>query len=172
MAASTSAKWLSDSEQAAWRSFILTAQLVEETLSRQLQRDAGMPHAYYGILVALSESPDSTMRMNDIARMLRYSQSRLTHAMNSLEAKGWVRRERNDADRRGQWAVLTDVGRAKLVETAPGHVAEVRRAMFDALSPEQVAQLRAICDTLLAGLDTSGCPPVTGQNELGASFAP
>jgi DNA-binding MarR family transcriptional regulator len=112
-----------------------------------------MPHVYYGILVALSESSDRTMRMSELARFLRYSQSRLTHAVNSLESKGWVRREQSDVDRRGQWAVLTEAGHAKLVESAPGHVAAVRDAVFDRLTPEQVAQLGAICDALLDGLD-------------------
>src|SRR4051794_21852 len=109
-------KWLTSDEQATWRSFVLTTQLIDEALDRQLQRDAGMPHVYYGILVALSESPEATMRMSDLASLLRYSQSRCTHAINSLESKGWVRRERSDVDRRGQWAVLTEQGRAALVE--------------------------------------------------------
>ena len=45
-----------------------------------------------------------------------------------------------------------------LEEKAPGHVAEVRSRMFDRLSPEQVSQLREICETILDGLDTSDCP--------------
>jgi DNA-binding MarR family transcriptional regulator len=138
-------RWLTADEQTTWRSYLLTTQLVDEALDRQLQRDAGMPHVYYGILVALSESSDRTMRMSELARFLRYSQSRLTHAVNSLESKGWVRREQSDVDRRGQWAVLTEAGHAKLVESAPGHVAAVRDAVFD--------RLGAICDALLDGLD-------------------
>jgi hypothetical protein len=41
---------------------------------------------YYGILVALSEAPDSSMRMSDLARFLRYSQIRVTHADPSVTA--------------------------------------------------------------------------------------
>ncbi|MFN8051689.1 MAG: MarR family transcriptional regulator [Acidimicrobiales bacterium] len=148
--------WLNADEQATWRSYLLTTQLVDESLDRQLQRDAGIPHAYYGILVSLSESDDARMRMSDLASRLRYSQSRMTHAVNSLEAKGWVRRERSDVDRRGQWAVLTPTGRAALSAAAPGHVAEVRRVVIDRLSTEQVTQLRDICDTILDGFDQTG----------------
>ena len=97
---------LSPEEQATWRAFLLTSQLLDEALDRQLQRDAGMPHAYYAILVTLSEAPAATLRMSELAAVLRYSQSRMTHAVRSLEGSGWVRREQCPDDRRGQLAVL------------------------------------------------------------------
>jgi DNA-binding MarR family transcriptional regulator len=144
--------WLSDDEQLAWRAFLMASQLIDEALDRQLQRDAGMPHAYYAILVALSESPDRKQRMSDVAALLRFSQSRMTHAIARLERDGWVRREQCPTDRRGQLAVLTDDGLRALEAAAPGHVAEVRARVFDRLSDDQVQQLREICETILAGL--------------------
>ena len=146
-------RWLSDDEQATWRSLVLLNQLLDEALDRQLQRDAGMPHAYYQVLVALSESDSGQVRMSDLARFLRYSPSRLTHAVASMERRGWARREPCPSDRRGQLAVLTPAGRRAIQGAAPGHVAEVRSRVFDRLSDEQAAQLRTICETLLAGLD-------------------
>lgn len=146
--------WLSEDEQRTWRSFILASRLIDETLDRQLQRDANMPHAYYGILVALSEAPGTTLRMSDLARHLRYSQSRMTHAISSMERSGWAKRTNCPTDRRSQLVSITPVGTKVLEETAPGHVAEVRTAVFDKLSDEQVVQLRNICTTLLAGLDS------------------
>src|SRR5436190_655223 len=55
-------------------------------------------------------------------------------------------------ERRGQNAVLTDDGFAALEAAAPFHVESVRRHLFDVLSTEQLAQLRAINDTLLEHL--------------------
>jgi DNA-binding MarR family transcriptional regulator len=156
---SSDTRWLTPEEQATWRAWLLTSQLLDEALDRQLQRDAGMPHAYYAILVALSEAPAVTLRMRDLAAVLRYSQSRMTHAVRSMEGNGWVRRERYPEDGRGQLAVLTDEGRRVLERTAPGHVAEVRRQVFDRLSEEQVTGLRDICETLLSGLDMGSLPP-------------
>lgn len=151
--------WLTPEEQATWRAFLLASQLLDEALDRQLQRDAGMPHAYYAILVTLSEAPASSLRMSELAAGLRYSQSRMTHAVRSLEGNGWVRRQRSPDDRRGQLAVLTDDGRRALARAAPGHVAEARRQVFDRLSQEQVTELRHICETLLEGLDVP--PPLS-----------
>jgi DNA-binding MarR family transcriptional regulator len=153
-------RWLSDDEQAAWRAFMLVTHLLDDALDRQLQRDADMPHAYYGILAALSEAPGATLRMSDLARMLRYSPSRLTHAVARLEDRGWVTRRRCPTDGRGQLAGLTAGGLRALTTAAPGHVREVRARVFDRLSGDQVTQLRAICDTLLTGLDvTAGDRP-------------
>ncbi|WP_219471591.1 MarR family winged helix-turn-helix transcriptional regulator [Nonomuraea rhizosphaerae] len=138
-------RWLDDEEQRTWRSFLAATQLVNEALDRQLQRDAGMPHTYYMILVALSEAPERTMRMSELAARAQSSQSRLSHAVARLEERGWVRRQRCDSDRRGNFAVLTGDGFAALAAAAPGHVEEVRRSLFDALTPEQVGHLAEIC---------------------------
>ena len=146
----TEVQWLDSEEQAAWRAFLFASQMLDEALDRQLQRDAGLPHAYYGILVALSEAPGRTLRMTELARLRRHSPSRTTHAVASLERAGLVERRRCPDDGRGQLATLTDAGQATLVDAAPGHVAEVRRRVFDRLSREQVAALTDACTTLIA----------------------
>src|SRR5947199_327661 len=50
-------RWLTTEQQRAWRSYIEAVRLLQEALDAQLQADAGMPHAYYEILVRLSEVP-------------------------------------------------------------------------------------------------------------------
>ncbi len=117
-------------------------------IEQQLQRDAGMPHTYFEILVRLAEANGGRLRMSELAVSTLGSRSRLSHAVNRLEKVGWVRREGIESDRRGQVAILTDEGRQKLKETAPGHVETVRQAVFDALTEEQVGQLHDICAAL------------------------
>ena len=131
-------RWLDDDEQRAWRAFLRAASAVDEALDRQLQREAGMPHAYYQVLAMLSEVPDRTLRMSELAGLTTSSASRLSHAVARLEERGWVRREKHPTDRRGALAVLTDDGWDALVAAAPGHVAAVRAAVFDRLDAEQV----------------------------------
>ena len=145
--------WLSEDEQRTWRAFVGTSELLFDALDRQLSRDAGMPHAYYRILSQLSEAPGRALRMTDLAARTRASQSRLSHAVARLEEAGWVRRVPCPSDRRGTFAELTDAGLAALAAAAPGHVAAVREHLFDQLSPEQVGQLRRICEAALAKLD-------------------
>ncbi|WP_204004357.1 MarR family winged helix-turn-helix transcriptional regulator [Micromonospora lutea] len=141
-------RWLTPDEQRTWRSFLTASRALMDTLDRELQRDAGMPHAYYEILVRLSEAPERRLRMSELADVSGSSRSRLSHAVSRLEAAGWVRREDCPTDRRGQIAHLTDDGFAKLAAAAPGHVEGVREHLFDALSPAQVEQLRHISEVL------------------------
>ncbi|WP_433121533.1 MarR family winged helix-turn-helix transcriptional regulator [Micromonospora sp. CA-246542] len=148
-------RWLDPDEQRTWRAFLASSRTLMDTLDRELQRDAGMPHAYYEILVRLSEAPGRQLRMSELAEAAGSSRSRLSHAVARLEEAGWVRREDCPTDRRGQIAVLTDDGFATLAAAAPGHVDGVRRHLFDALSPAQVDQLRRISETLAEHLSRS-----------------
>jgi DNA-binding MarR family transcriptional regulator len=145
-------RWLSDDEQQTWRAFLWASQLLRESLERQLQRDARMPHAYYMILAMLSEAPGRTMSMTDLAEVTRSSASRLSHAVAKLESQSWVTRDKHPENGRITLTTLTDQGFAELVATAPGHVEQVRAALFDRLTPAQVEQLRQISLTVLAGL--------------------
>ncbi|MFF9197385.1 MarR family winged helix-turn-helix transcriptional regulator [Streptomyces sp. NPDC014779] len=151
----TEPRWLSDEEQRVWRSYLHATTLLEDHLDRQLQRDAGMPHVYYGLLVQLSQAPRRRMRMTELAKNAKITRSRLSHAVARLEKNGWVSREDCPSDKRGQFAALTDEGYEVLRRTAPGHVDAVRQALFDRLSPEQVEQLGGIMRTLAEGLQPS-----------------
>jgi DNA-binding MarR family transcriptional regulator len=143
---------LTDEEQRAWRAYLTASRALFDALDRELQRDSGMPHAYYEILVRLSEAPRRTLRMSELADATGSSRSRLSHAAARLEAFGWIRRRTCDTDRRGQLAELTDAGFDALVAAAPGHVEGVRRHVFDPLTPAQVRQLTEISERMLAGL--------------------
>src|SRR3712207_1232268 len=150
-------RWLDASEQQVWRSFLTATSALFESLDRQLHIDADMPHAYYEILVRLSEAPDRTLRMRELADRSSYSRSRLSHAVSRLEAQGWVERRECSEDRRGLLAVLTDEGFAALEAAAPGHVEAVRTLLFDPLTPEQVRQLGEISAAILRGAAGEAC---------------
>ena len=145
-------RWLNDDEQYAWRAWLAATRLLNAQLDRELQRDAGIPHTYYEILVRLSEAPGWRLRMSDLADASESSRSRLSHAVARLEEAGWVTREACPTDRRGAFAVLTQSGFDALAAAAPGHVEGVRKHLFDRLTPEQVRALAEICDAVIDGL--------------------
>ncbi|MGY2004299.1 MarR family winged helix-turn-helix transcriptional regulator [Blastococcus sp. SYSU DS1024] len=151
-------RWLDPEEQKAWRAWLYSAQLLLDRLDRELSHRTGISHAYYEILVALSEAPERMMRMSELADRCLSSRSRLSHAVSRLEERGWVRRQVCAEDGRGQLAVLTDEGFAALEGAAPVHVEGVRRELFDQLSPAQVAAMRDLGETLLRHLDPTRIP--------------
>jgi len=147
--------------------FLSATQTLFSAVETQLQRDSGIPHGYYEILVRLSEAEGRALRMSQLAEASTSSKSRLSHAVARLEERGWVERLDCETDRRGQVARLTDVGYAALAAAAPAHVEQVRRSLFDRLSPDQVSQLAAICSAIAAGEqgDVECCPsPCDGED--------
>jgi DNA-binding MarR family transcriptional regulator len=145
-------RWLTKPELDVWVNVAQLLVLLPTALDRQLREEAGIPHAYYLILAFLSGAPDRAMRMTDLARAVGTTTSRLSHAVTNLEERGWLGRHACRTDKRGQIAQLTDTGMTVLETAAPGHVAEVRRLVFDNLTADDVAQLRAITDKILPAL--------------------
>ncbi|MEV5714594.1 MarR family transcriptional regulator [Amycolatopsis mediterranei] len=145
-------RWLTTEEQRVWRAYRDLSLLLEDTLDQRLRNDAGLSHLYYSVLVFLSEAPERRLRMTDLAEHLKVARSRLTYTISRMQDEGWVRREGSPGDKRGQLAVMTDAGMALLERAAPGHVATVRTAVFDRLSPDQVRTFGEVCETILTGL--------------------
>jgi DNA-binding MarR family transcriptional regulator len=121
----------------------------------QLERDANLSFIEYHALARLSEDPHHRLRMSELAAVTNASLSRLSHLIKRLESWGLVRREPDPTDGRFTIAVLTDAGYAKLVATAPTHVACVRQLVIDEFSAAELAQLRTLCDRIVARVDAS-----------------
>jgi DNA-binding MarR family transcriptional regulator len=155
-------RWLTAEEQRTWRAFLVGVQTLLSTVESQLQRDSDVPFGYYEILVRLSEAPGRSLRMSQLATAATSSKSRLSHAVARLEERGWVERMDCETDRRGQFARLTDAGFAALEAAAPSHVEQVRRSLFDRISPDQARQLNAIMTAVAAAgvpdAESASCP--------------
>jgi DNA-binding MarR family transcriptional regulator len=134
-------RWLTEPEQQAWLAFITTAHLLDRKLDQQLERDAGLSHLQYEILVRLSAAPAQELRMSELAAVLQDSKSKLTYQIDRLERAGLVRRRSCPSNLRAVYAVLTDAGASTLAGAAPGHVAAVRELFIDVLTPDQLAVL-------------------------------
>jgi DNA-binding MarR family transcriptional regulator len=155
----TEPRWLTPKEQVAWRSFIEGSRALVDALDRQLQVDNALPHAYFEVLVPLSEAPNRALRMSELADQTRSSRSRLSHAVSRLEERGWVKRADCATDKRGQLAILTDEGMDVVRAAAPGHVAAVRKYLIDRLTPEQLNALGEIGRVMLTSTSECALPP-------------
>src|SRR3954471_20678617 len=148
--------WLDDEQQAAWVRLIAMVELLPGVLDTQLRREADLTHFEYFLLAMLSEAPERTLRMTALARRTNATLPRLSHVVRRLEERGLVERFPCPEDGRATNARLTESGWAKVVQTAPGHVATVREQVIDALTPAQVKQLTAIAGAVLERLDPDG----------------
>jgi DNA-binding MarR family transcriptional regulator len=151
-------RWLNDTELAAWIPFSGMLIGLLSALETQL-RDAKLSLFGYLVLAGLSEAPERTLAMSDVAVRAGGSLSRLSHAVSALERQGWVTRHPAPANRRITLATLTEAGYAKLVASAPAHVETVRRLVIDPLTKQQLNQLGRVSETILTELNAASEPP-------------
>jgi DNA-binding MarR family transcriptional regulator len=151
-------RWLDAEEQRIWYSFAYVLNRLPAALDAEMQRDAGISQFEYMVLSALSMAPGRTLRMSDLAKYTASTLSRLSNVVGRLENRGWVSRTADPADRRASLARLTDDGWDKVVASAPAHVDEVRRLVFDPLTKAQQRQLRQIADRVLKVIDPDRDP--------------
>lgn len=145
-------RWLTATEQRAWRSYMEGNQRLMEVLNRDLQDAHDLSLAEYRILVLLSEAPNGSLRMSDLADGVLSSRSRLTHQIRRMEVQGMVMRDTCLEDGRGVLAVLTEEGHRRHAEAAPTHVASVRRNLIDLLTKSQLRVLAEIFEKVEAAL--------------------
>jgi DNA-binding MarR family transcriptional regulator len=151
-------RWLNDTELAAWIPFSGMLIGLLSALDTQL-RDAKLSLFGYLVLAGLSEAPERTLAMSDVAVRAGGSLSRLSHAVSALERRGWVTRHPAPANRRITLATLTEAGYAKLVASAPAHVETVRRLVIDPLTKQQLTQLGRVSETILTELNAASERP-------------
>lgn len=152
MTSSEAVRWLDDVEMTAWRAYVETYADLEAMLDAHL-KPHGLNLGDYQVLVYLSEAPNQSLRMCDLAERLHLSPSGLTRRLDGLVRAMWVAREASDGDRRVMLAVLTDAGRAELIRVAPHHVASVRHHLIDRLTREQLETMAEIFTLVRTGLD-------------------
>ncbi|MGW1028182.1 MarR family winged helix-turn-helix transcriptional regulator [Streptomyces sp. NPDC002577] len=150
-------RWLTDEEHEVWMALGSMLIRLPFALDQQLQRDAGISHFEYQVLAGLSMAPERTLRMSDLAFFADGSLSRLSHVVKRLEKQGWVRRTADPVNGRYTLAILTDTGWDKVVATAPGHVEEARRLVFDPLTKAQQKQLREIGHRIGKAIGPDAC---------------
>jgi len=121
-------------------------------IDSQLQRESGLSMAEYMAMAMLSNAPQRTMRMSDLAKVTNASLSRLSHLVKRLEQREWIRREQDSVDARVTNAILTDVGLAALSSAAPGHVRGIRKLVLDSLPAGHLRRLAQDATAITAAI--------------------
>ena len=149
-------QWLTADEQRAWRAYVRAGTLLTARLNRQLQADSGLSLPEYEVLVQLSEAPDGQLRPFQLGLALDWEQSRLSHLLARMIRRGFVIRQDCPGDRRGALVVLTRAGHVAIESAAPGHVAAVRRLIFDQMDSAQAAAFGQAFEAILTALEDPG----------------
>lgn len=145
-------RWLDSQETSAWLQLWSMVAWLPTRLDAQLREDAGLSLAEYHVLSQISMAPEQRMRLSELAEVTNTTISHLSRVVSRMEKADWVRREPDPTDGRATLGVLTEAGTEKVAATAPGHVAAVRRYVFDNLTPEQVLALGDVAGEIVAAV--------------------
>ncbi|MGW4595905.1 MarR family winged helix-turn-helix transcriptional regulator [Streptomyces sp. NPDC004457] len=123
--------------------------LLVNQAGRSLQSEFGLSATDYTVLAELTRAPDDHLRVMELAKVLGWEKSRVSHHLSRMVKRGLVTREDCADDGRGAYVAVTAAGRAAIEAAAPRHVEDVRRLFLDHLTPGQVVLLAEITDTVI-----------------------
>jgi len=142
---------------ATWQAFLRASILLMDRLDAELHGHA-LSLADYEILVNLSAEPAGELRMTELAARTLVSRSGLTRRLDRLVESGLVERRNCPTDRRGVYAVLTDLGRRRLEDAAPTHVEGVRRHFISRLEGQDLHALAASLNAVVESAVSPAAP--------------
>ena len=135
-----------------WRIFIETSERLRAAIGSRLQADSGLSTGDYAVLLSLTEAPGNRVRSSELASLVGWERSRLSHHLGRMEQRGLIRREDCATDSRGAEAVLTPEGADAFRRASAPHLHAVQELFVSALAPEQRAAIRGIAEDLSAHL--------------------
>ncbi|MEO8260956.1 MAG: MarR family transcriptional regulator [Pseudolysinimonas sp.] len=146
-----------------WREFVTMHRHLARELDRQLQRDAGISQADFSVLIMLSERPQQQLRTGELAELLAWEKSRVSHQVTRMEARDLVERTDCATDGRGTWVGLTDEGRRVLRDASADHAAKIRALFFDQLHEPEKAALGTASRRILDAMNPEACEIVADE---------
>ncbi|GGM16708.1 MarR family transcriptional regulator [Streptomyces fumigatiscleroticus] len=142
-------RWLTTTEEQAWRGLLRMHDLLVSRTGRSLQNEFGLSATDYTVLAELTRAPDGNLRISELAQVLGWEKSRVSHHLTRMAKRGLITREECADDRRGAFVVVTPEGRAAITAAAPHHVTDVRQYFLDHLTPGQITLLAEIADVVI-----------------------
>jgi DNA-binding MarR family transcriptional regulator len=125
-----------------------------------LQREQCLSFGDYIVLFFVSQAPDQTLGLSELAARCQQSLSAISRTIGRLKADGLVRREQSARDARAYNAILTDAGLARLQGATPLHHDCVRRYLLDQLHGVDLRALGAALERIAAAEDSTSAPSV------------
>lgn len=139
-----------------------------ESYSRDLAQSAGLTAVQFRALQLIAERGRSTA--TEIAQRMIISQANVTSLVDKLVKKGFVTREKSQADRRQTNIIITDLGRAT-VDNAPDALQQQFVARFEAMEDWEQSMIVASLERVAAMLNAANidASPVLHSGEINSS---
>lgn len=160
---------VSEDDWGLWRAFVTMHRHLARELDRQLQRDAGISQADFSVLGRLSEAPDRKLRTGELAELLAWEKSRVSHQVARMESRGLLERTECDTDGRGTWVGVTAEGRRTLLAATRDHAAAIRGLFLDELSDDEKAAIDDVSRRVLDRINPAACDLESAPSRVSAA---
>lgn len=138
---------LTQEELALWRMFRKMAENIQVRVNRELTEGSALTGPEFVVLSRIAEAGGQAVRQQDLADMMRWEKSRLSHQLARMERNGFVERRRPAA---GTAMIrITPLGEKKVLLARPIYAAALHKYFLDKLSPEQIMAIRSLEDRLV-----------------------
>ncbi len=131
-----------------WRDYIETAEALRTRLASRLQAESSLSSGDYQVLLALTEAPEHTLRSSELAALIGWERSRLSHHLGRMEKRQLIRRAVCADDVHGVDVSATPSGREAFRAASVPHLRAVRELFLDALTPELLAEVDDVSTAL------------------------
>ncbi|HEY2556509.1 MAG TPA: MarR family winged helix-turn-helix transcriptional regulator, partial [Diaminobutyricibacter sp.] len=128
-------------EDHAWRALVHVADLLPRHLDNEMEDARRISVKEFAILLHLSESANSTLRLSALAANIGLAPSRTTRVVETLRRRGWVVKSADATDGRATTVAITDAGREQVGPAYDVQVEGARRILFDNISREDAETL-------------------------------
>lgn len=112
------------------------ANRLELLLGRAIEKECGISHLMYEVLLILGRSGEPGLAMSAIGRAQVLTTGGVTRLIDRMEAAGLVERADDPADRRGRLVRLTPLGEQTAVRATRLHRDNLRRLLAEQLPAE------------------------------------
>ena len=140
------ARPLSPRELRIWHAFLSMGEDVLERVGRDIARATGLSGPEFGVLSRLAAFGKGEMRQQELATVMGWEKSRLSHQLSRMQKRKLL--ERRSADGRATLVALTKIGCEKLESALPIRAESVRRNLLSRLTPEQIDMIIRVSNLL------------------------
>ena len=134
----------------AWAALLRVHATLVPSVDRELQATAGLPLAWYDVLLELNSAPGRRLPMSELGARVVLSRTRVSRVVDELARAGLVERQAHATDRRSTYAALSPAGRRRFRAAAPGYLSGIAEHFARHMSP---SELRAMASALERVLD-------------------
>jgi DNA-binding MarR family transcriptional regulator len=132
-----------------WEGLARVHSSMTAALEHDMVPEAGMPLAWYEVLLNLSRSAGGMMRYQDLAKVAGITNSGASRRLEQMTKAGLIERRSCPTDRRGVFAHITTTGQAAFKTAHKVFVNSLERNLGTSLKPGDAELISAALSKLL-----------------------